>query len=236
MRQLAPGMLLALLVGCATAETLPGDGAEEGRVLDASDADAGDDQFAGADETAGDTDSPDDTDTTADVDAADDGRDDAPVDDGAGDADAETEVAADVRDEGADRADADAEAEAEARDDGRTDDGVADADADAADAGSLDPELSLPDPSGTPCSTPSSMGECPGIEVCRFYTPSEGRCESCSPCGNLGDGCSASSECDILFMCYRGRCTNFCLLGTYMCGAITDCVDIGHPTWGVCLP
>lgn len=128
-------------------------------------------------------------------------------------------------------------------DDGAPDDGDADARPDDAagddadiDAGSLDPELSLPDPGGAPCTTPGSMGECPGIEVCRFYTPAEGRCESCSPCGNLGDPCGGSSECDILFMCYRGRCTNFCQLGTYMCGPLDACIDIGHPTWGVCLP
>ena len=80
------------------------------------------------------------------------------------------------------------------------------------------------------------MGECAGIEVCRFYDSVEGRCESCSPCGNLGDFCSASSECDILFLCYRGRCTNFCMLDTTMCGAIADCIDVGHPSWGVCRP
>jgi len=248
MRQHASAILLALLAGCATAETLPGDGEQDGRTLDANDADASDDRGGGTDEASADADVPPDSETgaeadaTADVDgradsdAATDGRDDGSVDDGTGDADAHADVEAEARDEGGDGTDADAEAEAEARDDGRTDDGTADADADAADGGALDPELSLPDPGGTACSTPSSMGECPGIEVCRFYTPSEGRCESCSPCGNLGDYCAASSECDILFMCYRGRCTNFCLLGTYMCGAITDCVDIGHPTWGVCLP
>ncbi|MCB9592558.1 MAG: hypothetical protein H6719_07490 [Sandaracinaceae bacterium] len=102
------------------------------------------------------------------------------------------------------------------------------------DAGALSSELSLPDPSGTPCTSPGSLGECPGIEVCRFFTPAEGRCETCGPCGNLNAPCAASSECDILFMCFRGRCTNFCTLGTFECGAITDCVDIGHPTRGVC--
>ncbi len=104
------------------------------------------------------------------------------------------------------------------------------------DAGALSPELRLPDPSGAPCSSPGSLGECPGIAVCRFFTPAEGRCESCEPCGNLNDPCSASDECDILFMCFRGRCTNFCTLGTFECGAIEDCVEVGHPTRGVCVP
>lgn len=104
------------------------------------------------------------------------------------------------------------------------------------DAGALSSELALPDPSGTPCTSPGSLSECPGIEVCRFFSPAEGRCETCGPCGNLNDPCSASDECDILFMCFRGRCTNFCTLGTFECGAIEDCVDIGHPTRGVCVP
>ena len=102
--------------------------------------------------------------------------------------------------------------------------------------GGLSSDLSLPDPSGTPCTSPGSLGECPGIEVCRFFTPTEGRCETCGPCGNLNDPCTASDQCDILFMCFRGRCTNFCTLGTFECGAIEDCVDIGHPTRGVCVP
>lgn len=100
----------------------------------------------------------------------------------------------------------------------------------------LDPDLGLPDPSGDPCDTPGGMWECDFLEVCRFYSSSEGRCESCEPCGNLNDFCSSSSECDILFMCYLGHCTNFCTLDTYMCGPIEDCVDIGHPTHGVCIP
>jgi hypothetical protein len=102
--------------------------------------------------------------------------------------------------------------------------------------GGLDPGLALPDPSGAPCTTPGSLGECPGVQVCRFFTPSQGRCESCVACGNLGATCVADADCDILFMCYQGRCTNFCQLGTSECGAVTDCLNIGHPTYGVCRP
>lgn len=91
-------------------------------------------------------------------------------------------------------------------------------------------------PGGTPCTNLGGMSECPGIEVCRFYDSVEGRCESCSPCGNLGAFCSASNQCDILFMCYLGQCTNFCQLGTTMCGPPQNCIDIGHPTHGVYLP
>ncbi len=80
------------------------------------------------------------------------------------------------------------------------------------------------------------MSECPSLQVCRFYDSAEGRCESCGTCGNLGNTCTASNECDILFTCYQNTCVNICPLGTYYCGAITDCLDIGHPTYGVCRP
>jgi hypothetical protein len=102
------------------------------------------------------------------------------------------------------------------------------------DLGVIDPGVGLADPSGLPCSTPGSLGECPLLDVCRFYTPTESRCESCSNCGNLHALCTASQDCDILFVCYQGRCENFCMLGTSECGAVADCIDVGHPTEGVC--
>ncbi len=107
------------------------------------------------------------------------------------------------------------------------------ADADLTD---LSPDLETADPSGQVCTTPGSLGECPGIAVCQFYSSTEGRCETCETCGNLGASCSASDQCDILFACYLGKCTNFCTLGTSECGPPTNCIDIGHPTKGACLP
>lgn len=80
------------------------------------------------------------------------------------------------------------------------------------------------------------MNECPGISVCRFYTAEEGRCESCDTCGNLNAPCTEGTDCDILFACYAGRCTNICQLGTFSCGPIEDCLDVGHATHGVCDP
>jgi len=106
---------------------------------------------------------------------------------------------------------------------------------DAAPSG-LDPALELPDPSGEACATPGSMSECPGIQVCRFYDEEYGRCESCTDCGNLNAYCTASEQCDILFSCYAHACTNFCTLGTQACGPVEDCLDVGHPTQGVCRP
>jgi len=101
----------------------------------------------------------------------------------------------------------------------------------------LDPELEIPDPSGQFCDEPGRMGtECPAGEVCRYFTSTEGRCEGCTTCGNLGAACTATDQCDILFECFRGQCTNFCTLNTPECGAPADCVDIGHATRGVCRP
>ena len=99
----------------------------------------------------------------------------------------------------------------------------------------LDPDLDVPD-EGESCTTPGSMNECPGISVCRFYTAEEGRCESCDTCGNLNAPCTEGTDCDILFACYAGRCTNICPLGTFSCGPVENCLDVGHPTHGVCDP
>lgn len=100
----------------------------------------------------------------------------------------------------------------------------------------LDPELDVPD-EGESCSFPGSLNECAGVAtVCRFYTAEEGRCESCDNCGNLNAPCTNGTDCDILFSCFAGRCTNFCQLGTFSCGPVEDCLDIGHATHGVCDP
>jgi len=99
----------------------------------------------------------------------------------------------------------------------------------------LDPGLDIPE-GGQPCTTPGSLGECPAIEVCRFATTEQGLCESCDVCGNLGAPCVEGTDCDILFACYQGECTNICPLGTFYCGAVEDCLDVGHPTHGVCAP
>lgn len=99
----------------------------------------------------------------------------------------------------------------------------------------LDPDLDIPN-GGEECTMPGSLTECPGIAVCRFATTEHGLCESCDACGNLNDPCVEGTDCDILFMCYAGHCTNFCTLGTFECGPVEDCLDIGHPTHGVCDP
>jgi hypothetical protein len=102
--------------------------------------------------------------------------------------------------------------------------------------GGLDPELELPDPGGQVCTTPGSGSQCPAGEVCRYFTPTEGRCEGCTSCGLRGTSCTATEQCDISLECYQGRCTEFCTLGTIACGTAADCIDIGHATRGVCRP
>ncbi|MCH9683410.1 MAG: hypothetical protein K0V04_18380 [Deltaproteobacteria bacterium] len=99
----------------------------------------------------------------------------------------------------------------------------------------LHPDLDVPE-RGQVCNTPGSLGECPALEVCRFHTTEQGLCESCQACGNLGAPCVQGTDCDILFACYQGQCTNICELGTFYCGPIEDCLNVGHPTHGVCAP
>jgi hypothetical protein len=99
----------------------------------------------------------------------------------------------------------------------------------------LDPMLDIPD-DGAMCSYPGDLEECDGIAVCRFATVEYGLCESCDACGNLNAPCVEGTDCDILFECYAGRCTNFCTLGQSECGPVDACLDVGHPTRGVCDP
>lgn len=121
------------------------------------------------------------------------------------------------------------------RDGGPRDGGTADVGRDAG-ASPLDPQLDVPPASNDPCGSPGSLSECSGIAVCRFFSPDEGRCESCTGCGNLFASCASGEDCDILFVCFQGQCTNFCTLGTSECGRPADCIDIGHPTRGACRP
>ncbi len=100
----------------------------------------------------------------------------------------------------------------------------------------LDPDLDIPD-GNEQCDTPGDLQMCSGVAtVCRFATAEYGLCESCDVCGNLNAACVQGTDCDILFSCFAGRCTNFCTLGTFECGPVEDCLDIGHPTRGVCDP
>ncbi len=100
----------------------------------------------------------------------------------------------------------------------------------------MDPGLVLPDPNGTLCTHYGTNIGCSNLEVCRIYDHNSGRCETCDTCGNLDDYCVTDRDCDILFQCYEHICTNICPLGTSYCGAVSDCVDVGNDTYGVCKP
>lgn len=118
--------------------------------------------------------------------------------------------------------------------DAGSDSGGRDSGVDAGTSTGLDPELDVPPAENEICETPGAS--CGGVRLCRFYDETQGRCESCTECGNLFDPCTSGDDCDILFVCFRGSCTNICLLGTFQCGAEEDCIDVGHPTHGACRP
>ncbi len=105
-------------------------------------------------------------------------------------------------------------------------------DADPPDGG-LDPNLAVPPHSNQACTWPGSAS-CGGPRGCRFWSPHEGRCSGCSPCNLVGDPCVRDDDCDIIFACYRGFCTNYCLRSSGCGGIPADCIDVGHPDWGVC--
>lgn len=99
-----------------------------------------------------------------------------------------------------------------------------------------DPALGLPDGNGAPC--PNVGGSCsaggdPGI--CRIYSQTEGRCESCTSCSGLNQFCAQSSDCDILFQCYQGQCIELCDLTVGCSGVLDWCVDVGNDQYGVCV-
>lgn len=101
----------------------------------------------------------------------------------------------------------------------------------------LDPALDVPPLCAPTCDLIGFGSDCPGIEICRLKDSQTAVCESCEPCGNLHDPCTASSQCDILFTCYLGQCTAMCDFATpQTCGNPAACTDVGHPTHGVCDP
>lgn len=166
---------------------------------------------------------------------------DAPPD---GDADAAPDAPADVVPDV--EADAPADTTPDAEEDATPDvepdaapDMGTDASPDAPTSTPLDPNLSTPPASNSPCTIPGASFECGPLEICRHFSAEESRCESCDDgtCNGLNQPCASSSECDILFTCYFGRCTGTCDLTTpQVCGNPSDCTNVGHPTHGVCMP
>lgn len=115
-----------------------------------------------------------------------------------------------------------------------TGDGAADVSAPDADAKVLDPELDVPPGSDVTCYEPGTQNTCAAGAICRIATTTGGRCEQCGPCGPVGAACTESAQCELLLQCYKGHCAQVCRLGTTVCGAGSDCLDVGHATHGVC--
>jgi hypothetical protein len=98
----------------------------------------------------------------------------------------------------------------------------------------LDPAVSVPPESNMPCTRPGDLNEC-GLGVCRFYSPTENRCEQCGECRGRNMPCTTSFDCDILFQCFGGFCRAFCMLGGTECGGLPQhCIAIGNSTFGLC--
>jgi hypothetical protein len=101
----------------------------------------------------------------------------------------------------------------------------------------LSPLLVPPDPSGAPCAALGTGNDCASGEICRISSTSGGRCEGCSgACGNPGDPCTASKDCNTLYQCYAGQCRGLCPLGMAagVCAVGATCIDVGNATTGVC--
>jgi hypothetical protein len=121
-------------------------------------------------------------------------------------------------------------------DDASRADGASGDAANAVDSG-LSPLLDPPDPSGTPCTNLGTGNDCASGEICRISSTTGGRCEGCSgACGNPGDPCAQSKDCNTLYQCYAGHCRGLCPLGMPggVCAVGATCIDVGNATTGVC--
>ena len=102
--------------------------------------------------------------------------------------------------------------------------------------GGLDPDLALADESAASCTFIGTFVTCVSTTVCGFFSQTEGRCVTCDgSCAHVGESCTRAEDCDTVSACYQGRCTPYCELGSLECGGPPDdCLDVGHPTTGVC--
>jgi hypothetical protein len=107
----------------------------------------------------------------------------------------------------------------------------------------LDERVALPDLAAAPCTGPSrTFNSCARPSACRFATPDSGRCEDCTPprCqGRIGSACVLSSDCELIYTCFRGYCTSTCELGGYECGGPPEtCLRFGYEadSLGLCDP
>lgn len=100
--------------------------------------------------------------------------------------------------------------------------------------------LSKPSPNTTICGNEGKTGgSCAAGLVCRIYSPTDGRCEGCSPCNGIGEACTASVQCAITAQCFGGFCRELCSLAADAPPCVTEnttCQTVGNDAAGVCLP
>jgi hypothetical protein len=102
-------------------------------------------------------------------------------------------------------------------------------------SGTLDPKLSLPDPSGQSCSVLVS-NPCPVNQWCVIDGPCSFRCTGCVSCNTPGSNCSGDTECANNEACYGGKCATLCRLDTGKpCLPGYTCTAIGNDLRGLCL-
>lgn len=83
----------------------------------------------------------------------------------------------------------------------------------------------------------SPTAPCTEGDACAFYTSEEDRCATCpvEKCENFNNPCSPEKPCRPFYTCFGGFCTVACPLNSRdICGNPDDCLEIGHPTHGVC--
>jgi hypothetical protein len=99
--------------------------------------------------------------------------------------------------------------------------------------------LSKPSPNAPICATEGKTGgNCSVGLVCRIYSPSDGRCEGCSPCNAIGAACTSSVQCAITAQCFGGFCRELCSLSAGATPCVTEgttCQSVGNDAAGVCL-
>ncbi len=94
------------------------------------------------------------------------------------------------------------------------------------------PDLCGPAASGTPCTEIGFGGfDCPSGQTCRIA----GTTARCEPHNVVGNGpCAKNDDCIQAYQCYQNQCMWLCELGSGF-GCSGPCMNIGHPTHGVCV-
>lgn len=108
------------------------------------------------------------------------------------------------------------------------------------DPGQVVPDPGPPDPPVEACTIPGKGDDCeqPFQETCRIEDGAL-TCSGSFGFGPFNSNCSEHAHCDLLFGCHFSKCTTYCQLqfGNAECiGALPNCKNVGHATWGACSP